>query len=213
MLAFDNGDALHQQDGRWQPRNSKRSVSTLLTARLVSDRVPDQPCRIRNVSTGGMMIEFRVPLVVGDTVAVELRTGERLDASIVWTNAGRAGLQFFAPRDMTSILTPANRAAPGKGKAPRAPRFETCSAVRIGDGCRSYPARLIDISQSGGHIAIDESIALGGALWILIPDLSPRPISVRWRRGGEAGIAFGQMIPYGELAVWLADSSRRFSAA
>ncbi len=210
MSATQSDETVRPLATEWR-RRSERSVSTLLIARLEHQGSADQPCRIRNVSATGMMIEFRLTLAQGEAVSVELRNGDRLDGSVVWTEGGRAGIQLHAPVDVATILVPANRPVAVRGKIPRAPRFATRSRVRVSNGSQGFNAMLLDVSQSGGHLQLDPAHPIADCSVITIPGLPPRPFTVRWQGEGEVGIAFGTMIPYAELADWLANDGKRFS--
>ena len=60
----------------FQPR-AQRTVTTLIAAKLELGPGKEALCRLRNVSTTGMLVETGQPLTRDDTVVIELRSGER----------------------------------------------------------------------------------------------------------------------------------------
>ncbi|WP_162184714.1 PilZ domain-containing protein [Sphingomonas hengshuiensis] len=81
-----------------------RTMTTLLVGKLLCGAAGDHPCRIRNLSATGMLVETSQPLLPGQPVTVELRGGDRLDAAVAWAASGRAGLRFLVPASVDAIL-------------------------------------------------------------------------------------------------------------
>jgi hypothetical protein len=52
---------------------------------------------IRDISRGGMKIEFAYGLEPGDEIMVELMPGRVLEATVVWSLAAYCGVEFPAP--------------------------------------------------------------------------------------------------------------------
>lgn len=186
-----------------------RAMTTLLVARLLRPGCPDTPCRIRNVSTTGMMLETHVELVPDTQVTVELRDGTRLDGRVVWHKEGRAGIAVPAQIDLKRLLS---GPAPERG-APRAPRFDIDCAVRLSRYGRSAPAMIENLSQTGARVVLDTPAEPGSDYRISIPGLPPRHCEVRWCDGAEAGLKFIEPIAFADLARWLCSSSRPSPAA
>ena len=42
------------------------------------------PCVVRNISSGGLMARVYVPVELGETVKIELATGELIDGTVLW---------------------------------------------------------------------------------------------------------------------------------
>jgi hypothetical protein len=52
---------------------------------------------IRDVSRGGMKIEFAYGLAPGDEISIELMSGRRLEGTVAWSLAAYCGVEFAAP--------------------------------------------------------------------------------------------------------------------
>lgn len=192
---------------RFVPRE-QRQVTILLVARLVTD-TGDELCRIRNISTRGMMLETGAPLDTDQRVRVELRNLQAVKGRIVWIKDGRAGLQFDAP-----VGTDLLRARVGRRGAPRprAPRVSTECPVLVRIEGRVSRAILLDLSSSGGKLAIAQRLAPGDQLMVTLPGLPPKRAAVRWAREGQAGMAFLEAIAFAELDGWLQVPWIRYAA-
>lgn len=189
----------------WAAR-APRTVTTLMVGKLICGSAGEQLCRVRNISATGMMVESPYPLRDGDRITVELRCGQLLEGTIVWTSAGRAGVQFAATIDVEEVLATAKGTSPAarlRRAVPRAPRFEVEGPARLVCNGVSHMVRVENISLSGARLHLTSQPALDRVMTLVIPGLSPRSCTVRWCEGDAAGIAFIEMIPYAELAAWL----------
>lgn len=90
----------------------QRRESLLLRARIkiIGGNTPRQAL-VRNLSAGGMLIDGFPELVVGDRVIADLPRLGRVRGVIVWTEAGRAGMEFDAAVD-PSLARVQTEAAP-----------------------------------------------------------------------------------------------------
>jgi hypothetical protein len=180
-----------------------RATTLLITAKLIADGA-EGLCRVRNMSATGMMIEMYMDLVQGAEVRVDLRCGWDLQARVVWTRTGVAGLAFLAPIDVKAVLA---RQVPQSGllraPLPRSPRLAAPCAITVGAGKESHQACLLDISQSGARLRLPFRVAREERLVLSIPGLPAKGGVVRWTREAEAGLAFYQAIPFGLLAEWI----------
>ncbi|WP_431469896.1 PilZ domain-containing protein [Sphingosinithalassobacter sp. LHW66-3] len=205
------GAAGHERTAGWRPR-AQRQVTTLLVGRVHQDDGADDLCRVRNLSAGGMMLETRRPLGVGRTVRLELRNCGALEGRIVWTDGGRAGVQFLAPVNVEALLSvPLNRPARPGGPMPRAPRFDARCAAELCSGDRTHAVVLTNLSQSGARLKLPEPMTLEETLVLRIPGLAGRRATLRWLRKTEAGLGFFLPLPFQELSDWLCDAERRYS--
>ena len=91
---------MHTTATSWRTIAPKRRTferrNTWVHASLASDG-RTQSIVIRNISRGGMRIEFAYGLVPGDQVEIELTSGRKLAGTIVWSVAAYCGLEFPAP--------------------------------------------------------------------------------------------------------------------
>lgn len=165
-------------------------------------------CLIKNVSAGGMLLRAYCPLTVGQSVAVELKTGQPLAATVGWVGDGQAGLAFAAPIDVVAILAH-NEAGP----RPRMPRIETDAWATLREGANSYRLRACDISQGGAKLECSEAVTPNAAVVLSLIGLSPQPGVVRWVAGGFVGVSFNRLIPLAELVAWLQQQRNKARAA
>lgn len=54
---------------------------------------------IRNISRGGMKIEFAYGMMPGDKIEIELMSTRKLQGTIAWSVAAYCGVEFAAPLD------------------------------------------------------------------------------------------------------------------
>ena len=87
---------LSQQGHFPDRRGADRQISVLINAGIVHQG-SDSLCRIRNLSSGGVMIECNLPLSVDDRLSLHLRSGHELGGCVRWVNAGKAGIAFDEP--------------------------------------------------------------------------------------------------------------------
>ena len=88
--------AIDQEDGddvRPQRSDARDSMFLHAYVRPIAGGT-DIQVRVRNLSSGGMMAEPEVQVAQGEKVLVDLRGIGEIEATVVWTTAGRAGLAF-----------------------------------------------------------------------------------------------------------------------
>jgi hypothetical protein len=157
-------------------------------------------CIVRNVSAAGMMIKTYSVLVPGTRIAIELKQGELLDATVRWENQGAAGVEFDQPVDVDSLLCQ-DPDAP----RPRMPRIDIDAPVFVREGAATRPARARDISQGGVRIECDAPLAVNADVVVTLGGMLPKAAVVRWTNGRSVGLGFNKVVPVNELVGWLHD--------
>jgi hypothetical protein len=186
------------------PERAPRTVTTLLVGKLLCRGAVEYLCRIRNISMSGMMLETHHTLGFGNWVTVELRSGDRLQGSVVWSSEGRAGVEFATLIDVDHILAQAKAGPEGFcGPAPRAPRFDIECAARISCFGRHIDVTLENISQSGARIRMPRPPREDTEVILSIPGLPSRRCTTRWAKDDTAGLIFLEPISYNDLGPWL----------
>jgi len=181
-----------------------RTVTTLLVGKLRSRGAVEHLCRVRNISMSGMMLETHHPLGYGSWVTVELRSGDRLQGTVVWSSEGRAGVEFAQPIEVDYILAQAKAGLDRFcGPAPRAPRFDVECEARISCFGRYIDVMLENISQSGARIVLPKPPREDTEVILSVPGLPTRRCTTRWSREDKAGLIFLEPISYNDLAPWL----------
>jgi hypothetical protein len=181
-----------------------RTVTTLLVGKLFSRGSAEHLCRIRNISMTGMMLETHYTLGYGSWVTVELRNGDRLQGSVVWSSEGRAGVEFAQAINVDHILAQAKASLERFcGPAPRAPRFDVECAARISCFGRYIDVTLENISQSGARIVLPKPPREDTEIILSVPGLPSRRCTTRWATEDKAGLIFLEPISYNDLGPWL----------
>lgn len=204
MYLMDNPAASDASDPASRVERAPRTVTTLLVGKLIAKGHAEHLCRVRNISATGMMIDTYQPLGFGTWVAVELRSGDRLQGSVVWSGTGRAGVEFAAPIDVDYILAEAKSPTVDiNGNTPRAPRFEVQTAGRISSYGRQIDVIVENVSQTGAQIRMPRPPRKDSEVILTIPGLPQRRGTTRWATDETAGLAFHDLISYQELAAFL----------
>jgi hypothetical protein len=192
-----------ESDGRTPRPDRLRTV--LLVGRMLTVR-GDHLCRVRNVSTGGMMIESTADVTPGEVVRLELRNLHVIDVEVRWVRDERIGVRFDAERELTALLSTPE----GDTRAPRAPRLTANASVLLVQDGHNLAATLLDLSQSGCRVRVDRPLPVGAQLRIMLARLPARHAAVRWQKEGEVGLSFTDMLSFAELVAWGRDLQARF---
>jgi hypothetical protein len=158
-------------------------------------------CLIRNISAGGMMAHVYCRHAEGEQVAVELKGNQPIHGEVVWVEESNIGVAFGRQIDVADMLS--SQALADSGWRPRLPRIEVDRLATVRSGSRVCGVNTRDISQGGVKVETDAPLEVGAQV-VITPDKF-RPVQgvVRWCGEGFAGIAFHQLLPFGELMAWL----------
>lgn len=198
------GSPAVQTSPDWAER-AERIVTTLLIGKLVC-QTGAELCRIRNISSTGMLIETSRVLRYGNSVAVELRCGQRLQGTVAWSSTGRAGVQFLQPIDVDEVLAVAQANAQQRSRGttvPRAPRFDVTTPARISINGRTIDVVVENVSQSGACLRLPRPPRQDTQMILSVPGLPTRRCVTRWADEERAGVSFLDVIPYQDLSGWL----------
>jgi hypothetical protein len=155
-------------------------------------------CLIKNISAGGMLLRAYCTLRPGQTLAVELKTGHPVAATVSWAADDQVGLAFAEPIDVVAILSQ-NEGGP----RPRMPRIEADAWATLREGANSYRLKICDISQGGVKLECTVALPPQAAVVLSLLGLPPQPGVVRWIDGCHAGVSFNRLIPLADLVAWL----------
>jgi len=198
-------------DRAMQPRDA-RTLTLLLVGRITGER-SDGLCRIRNISTGGLMAEVCAAFAVDEAVRIEFRNGQIVTGSVRWTKAGALGIQFDRPvddiRQLLSEPKPTGRQA--GVRLVRSPRLPTdCSADILLDG-RHHRGAITDVSQSGARLVTTAPLERDRLLTLAVAGLPHLRAVVRWIGQDGAGLTFLEPLAFTTLARWLDDPALRYN--
>jgi hypothetical protein len=194
---FSFSDALPLPPER---REDERLIKILRVGTLIIDGRREL-CLIRNISAGGVLAHVYSKLTPGQPIVVELKATQPVSGHVVWVDDAEAGIKFDSIVDVAELLT--NPAVLDNGWRPRTPRVEIDRMATLRAGARTYWVHARDISQSGVKVETDNPPAPDTELVVTFDGLRPLPGIVRWSNDSACGIAFNQLIPFGELIDWL----------
>lgn len=158
-------------------------------------------CLIRNISAGGMMAHVYCRHAEGEKVAVELKGNQPIHGEVVWVEESNIGIAFDEQIDVADMLS--SQALADSGHRPRLPRIEVDRLATVRCGSRVCGVNTRDISQGGVKVETDAPLEVGAQVVITLDKFRPVQGVVRWCGEGFAGIAFHQLLPFGELMAWL----------
>jgi hypothetical protein len=181
-------------------RRDPRHLTILRVGALVGPNGREL-CLIRNISAGGLMAHVYSHHALGETVEVELKGNQPIHGRVVWGEASNIGVQFDAQIDVAEMLS--NNAAIENGLQPRLPRVEVDRLATVRCGARLCGVNTRDISQGGVKVETDDPLEVGAQVVITMEKFRPVQGVVRWCGGGLAGIAFHELLRFGELMAWL----------
>lgn len=191
-------------------RGDQRHMAILRVGKLIADGMQEL-CLIRNISAGGLKARVYTPKEVGQSVAVELKSDQEIAGTVQWSRGSEIGVQFNDRIDVAAVL--ASSPVVTRGMRPRPPRVHLPSLAILRLRSELVGIGICDISQGGAKIEIDQPLAVGDDVVIMVSDFRPLNAIVRWVNGGAAGVEFKQSIPYGELAEWLCSINQSLGRA
>lgn len=181
-------------------RTGNRHISVFRVGRLV-DQGGDQICVIRNISSGGVMIEAnRVPMI-GARVYIETRSDRRIPATVRWVRDREAGVQFDNEIDVAAMLREERPSI--LRNQPRAPRFVRPGKVKIIGTVETVEGDIANISINGLGIRTPVRFAINEPVIVAIEGLGAARAVVRWWADGEIGVRLQTPLSYRLLADWL----------
>jgi hypothetical protein len=185
-------------------REDERLIKILRVGTLIIDGRREL-CLIRNISAGGVMAHVYSKLDPGQRVTVELKATQPVEGRVVWIDEAEAGIKFDSLVDVAELLT--NPAVLDNGWRPRTPRVEIDRMATLRAGARTHWVHARDISQSGVKVETDHPPAADCEVVLALEGFRPLAGIVRWSSDSACGIAFNQLIPFGELIDWLKSGS------
>ncbi|TMJ18404.1 MAG: PilZ domain-containing protein [Alphaproteobacteria bacterium] len=181
-------------------RQNERHLKILRVGTLIVDGRREL-CLIRNISAGGVMAHVYSRLQPGAPVSVELKTSQPVAGRVIWFRDSNAGIKFDVPIEISELL--ANPPVLENGWRPRTPRVEIDCLATLRAGYRTYWVQARDVSQGGIKVETDEPPEPDTPVVLDLEGLGAVSGVVRWSQGTSCGIAFNQLVPFGELIAWL----------
>jgi hypothetical protein len=166
------------------------------------------PCLIRRFTAAGATLRIAgADLIEGEALILELKNGQTVPGTVSWLGEGEIGFVFDSTIDVVGTLARNLAILPAERR--RVPRVEIRQTVCIHRGNNVEFARTRDISQAGVGIETSIAVQVGDAVEMAFDGLRPISGTVRWERGGFAGIAFDEELGWQTLMPWLREVQRR----
>jgi hypothetical protein len=205
MLSKENHEETTFSFSELAPRPPERRTAprhlTILRVGALIGPAGRELCLIRNISAGGLMAHVYSCHATGEEVTVELKGNHQISGKVIWAEQSNIGIQFDARVDVPEMLS--SHALLDNGWQPRLPRCEVDRLATVRCGARLYGANTRDISQGGVKLEVDEPLEADSQVVVALDRFRAVDGVVRWSCDGMAGIAFNQLLPFGELMAWL----------
>lgn len=153
---------------------------------------------IRDVSENGISLRGFHPLPAGESLTLELQTGERHRIEPVWDRGNEAGYRFLDQVDIVRLIAEAGRFPK------RQLRLNITFPVELAFLGRRVAAEVVNVSQQGARIECGELLAIDQPLRIVSEILPEVRARVRWRKGDVHGLVFDDTFSLNQLALFAA---------
>ena len=175
----------------------RRSMPRVEINQLVSVRLGTrvEHARTRNISQGGVGIETRLDLAVGDAVQLTFDGLRPLEGSVRWVQDGHVGIAFNeelgwqtlmpwlrhaqrmqATATPPAVPTPLNPESQGMIPDKHAIRLDAPASVR--EGVRWWNARVRGLTTHLVELETRATFAPGAQLWVSLPEIGGGPANV-----------------------------------
>lgn len=183
-------------------------ISLMLRAAKLVGPAGEFLCILRDVSATGLKARLFHALPQDGPLALELGTGERHPIEPVWERDRHVGFRFANPPiDLAALVEEAGRFPKRQMRlAVDYPAILTAMQV-------DRPARLLNLSQHGALIELDEPLALRQPVQLRGGLLPLRHARVRWRKGPAHGLVFLEGFLLDELAQLVARIQNRSNSS
>jgi hypothetical protein len=188
-------------ESRADRRGDERLVTIYRAARIVTAQGHEQLGIVRNVSSGGLMIETHANIAVGDRLWIEPRGCQSIWGSVRWSDAPRHGVAFDTEIQFESLLALAGEDTPNQ--VARSPRINVDLDARLCVAASWHRVHLCDLSQSGAKLASTLILPDGEPVLLSIDGLRTIDAFVRWQRKDRIGLLFAEPISISILSAWI----------
>ena len=164
-------------------------------------------CEIRKISTLGATLGSDLSPALGESVSVELVTGQRAPGKIAWTGRSELGVRFDDSVDIIALL---NRKLVSQTPERRTmPRIEIRCLAHVKCGENFWPAILRNISSRGLQLEGEDLPAKGTFVSVLVEGLNMPAGEVVWRRGKLAGVEVFEELSWTSIIPWVRSIVRK----
>jgi len=165
-------------------------------------------CAMRAISSLGAMLESCPGPAEGDRVALELPSGQRPTARVVWSDrCGTVGIAFDDSIDIIALL---NRQLVSQAPERRTmPRLDVRCPVHVKAGGEFMPATLRNISAEGLQVEGRQLPAAGTFVGVVADGLIIPPGEIVWRKGTLGGVELFETLSWSSVVPWVRELVRR----
>jgi len=188
---FSLSDALPAPDASAEGRNVAPDHAVLVKGAVGA------LCSVRKLSRRGAVLHLDSPVQVGQFLSFELMNGRGISGTVSWCNGTEVILRFGDDLDVLGVI--ANELVSQPGERRRMPRVELHCPLILHIGPRIIHASTVDLSQGGAKIAVNEQLATGTELVVMIDGFRPIDAEVRWNDDGAAGLSFKEELSWQEM--------------
>jgi PilZ domain len=183
-------------------RQHSRNVKVMRVARLKDIQLHAECLgMVRDVSSGGMMIDAHFPLEIGQSVSVALLDDQELTGEVVWKDGKTVGVKFGSEIAVDEIL--AKPSVQPDGTRARLPRFKAGKTVSLRVDDKSFDTELLDLSQRGAKLVSEINAKLHSNILVRLDAGRAVRATVKWRAAGMIGVEFHRLLSVDELGSWL----------
>ena len=183
-------------------RQHARSLRVMRIARVAVPELHTEGLgMVRDVSSGGMMIDAHFDLQLGQTVSIALLDDQELTGTVAWKEGRMLGVRFAEEIPVEQIL--AKPSTKPDGKRARLPRFTVQKPVQLQVDTVIAEANLCDLSQRGAKLQCAEKLRVHSNLLIRLEQNRPVGATIKWRAGDMLGVEFHRLLAVSELEEWL----------
>lgn len=186
-------------------REHSRHMSVMRVARLSNQSIGVEGLGVvRNISSGGMMIDARIPIATGHILTVSMLDDQCVTGEVVWQDGASIGLKFNEQADVSSLLS--RPSLDHTGRRVRLPRLAIDRLAKAQTDTLCFEVQLCDLSQRGAKLSTPERLTPHTQILLTLAECRSVRGTVRWRQGAVVGVEFHRFLGVDELAQWLAGS-------
>jgi len=158
-------------------------------------------CEIRKISSLGATLGTDLAPALGESVSVELVTGQRAPGKVAWTSRSELGVRFDDCVDVIALL---NRKLVSQTPERRTmPRLEVRCLAHVKCGENFWPAVLRNISSRGLQLEGDDLPPKGTFVSVFVEGLNMPAGEVVWRRDRLAGVEVFEELSWTSIIPWV----------